>query len=132
MKRTFKLAIVLLCLAAMAAMSSCSKEQSYKETIIGKWQLVDCKLFNSDGSAVDMTQDIEDVFANIAWTFNSDGTVTVTSNYGAGTVSWLIEGDKITFSSGVEYTIEKLTSTKMILKGKSGEYNATLYFDKVK
>ena len=79
-----------------------------------------------------MTQDIEDVFANIAWTFNSDGTVTVTSNYGAGTVSWLIEGDKITFSSGVEYTIEKLTSTKMILKGKSGEYNATLYFDKVK
>ena len=132
MKKTFKLVIAFLCLVAM---SGCSNEQTYKERIIGKWQPVDYEYFYNDGSEGDIPQDELEAYLNsITWTFNIDGTIVITKNGNTATLSWLLEDDKIVFSTGHEYIIEKLTSKKMILKcyiGNDYARYARFSFDKV-
>lgn len=129
MKKTFKLVIAFLCLVAM---SGCSNEQTYKERIIGKWQPVDYEYFYNDGSEEDIPQDELEAYLNsFTWTFNTDETIVITMNGNTATLSWLLEDDKIVFSTGYEYIIEKLTSKKMILKCYRGSDYARFSFDKV-
>lgn len=95
---------MLLCVAAFASLSSCSKDN--EDLILGKWKCtVDNYTDNNNGFQ-------HQSFVGEIWEFKDGGVLVIDGNSTAYSVS----GETITISGGLmSGTIEELTSSKLVL-----------------
>lgn len=104
---------MLLCVAAFASLSSCSKDN--EDLIVGKWKCIHSYYSYGD------YEDVDDEVGFI-WEFKSDGTMTTNDphdiSYGAN-VQYTISGSTLTLGGMIGYTIDELTSTTLKLSGSS-------------
>lgn len=116
MKRLKYAVILLLGLSMATMMTSCSKEKSYQNRIVGKWQQTEDKysIYNSTGTLV-----CPPVITNYD---EEDGEIiefypdNVYDSDSGGMKHYKIEGDNITLWAGekYEYTIQELTNATMV------------------
>lgn len=102
MRKTLKLIAMLLCVAAVATLSSCSKEN--EDLIIGKWEVVKCtsNLSGEDNSVIGRI-----------WEFKTDGMLSADGE----NVSYSINGNNIILMGGlVSGTITTLTKSKLVME----------------
>ncbi len=102
MRKTLKLIAMLLCVAAVATLSSCSKEN--EDLIIGKWEIVKCtsNLSGEDNSMI-----------GIIWEFKTDGMMSANGQ----NVSYSIDGNNIILMGGwFSGTITTLTKSKLVME----------------
>ena len=117
MKRLKSAVILLLGLSMATMMTSCNKESSYQDKIIGKWQVTKIIWYTYDlsGTLVDESvfNDIDDVYE-----FFSNGSVYANVEDGEiYTVSYVITGNTLSFIFGMpfeEHTILELTNSTMV------------------
>lgn len=116
MKQTLKTMAILLCAVAMVMMTSCSKETSYQNRIVGKWQLTKItkhgEVFTGPQSASDdRWEPIE---------FKSNGTCIFgyrfvpKSNYDQTRAQYTIDDDEITVSPFFWWKILELTNSSLV------------------
>ena len=93
--------VMLLCVAAVATLSSCSKDN--EDLIIGKWEIVKFtdNLLGEDNSRI-----------GEIWEFKTDGMLSSDGN----NISYSINGNDIIFMGGLVYgTITTLTKSKLVM-----------------
>ncbi len=110
---------MLLCVAAMATFSSCTKNEEPEDLIVGKWR---CTYSSDDSSNIGMI-----------WEFKSNGKMTTSDRsdvmYGKEN-DYKVEGSTLSFLGGlITYTIDKLTSSQLELTYVGG-YSFKLKFSK--
>lgn len=110
---------MLLCVAAMATFSFCTKNDEPENLIVGKWR---CTYSSEDSSDVGMI-----------WEFKSNGKMTTNDRndlmYGKEN-DYKVEGNTLSFLGGfMTFTIDKLTSSQLELTSVGG-YSYTLKFSK--
>ena len=106
MRKTLKLIAMLLCVAAVATLSSCSKDNEV--LIIGKWEIVKCtdNLLGEDNSIIGKI-----------WEFKTGGILS-SDGYNA---SYSINGNNIAIWGGLfSGTITTLTKQNLVLDLVSG------------
>lgn len=117
MKKTLKLMVMLLCVAAFATLSSCSKDN--EDLIVGKWKIV----YNSSNNTG----------TGYVWEFKSNGKMTTDDPreliYGTE-VEYTVNDDILTLAGMMSFSIDKLTNSELELTSKSmGNYH--LKFNKI-
>ena len=130
MKKTVKVVTLLLCAITMVTvLDSCSKENSYKKRIIGKWQYTREYAFGHgdlEGESYDNTYTSED---GPILVFNEDGILILQNADGTEVMSttYTISENAIVFL-WCKYQIIELTNTIMILQSEtsSSEYTIEL------
>ena len=140
MKQTLKTMAILLCAVAMVMMTSCSKETSYQNRIVGKWKLtkmtslLDGQIYTGPGSASDSRwEPIE---------FKSNGTCIFghrfvpKSNYEQLRAQYTIDDDEITATPYFWWKILELTNSRLVCQecygdGDPGYGNFKYEFTKV-
>lgn len=124
MKRTLKLMAMLLCVFALAGLSSCSKNnedritKDNKDLIVGTWKLV---------KMIDENRHEDTFMSGLTYTFYSNGTCECFGLSG----SWSIDGDRLIFEEDDRYIIEKLTSSEMIWR-KEPPAQRKYYLEKIR
>ena len=118
MKQTLKTMALLLCAVAMVMMTSCSKETSYQNRIVGKWKLTkmttlwDGQVYTGPSSASD------DLWEPIE--FKSNGTCIFShlfvpkSNYEQIRAQYTIDDDEITATPYFWWKILELTNSSLV------------------
>lgn len=121
MKQTLKTMAILLCAVAMVMMTSCSKETSYQNRIVGKWKLTkmttlwDGQVYTGPDSAFD------DLWEPIE--FKSNGLCIINydfipkSNYDQVGGQYRIENDEISIFVGAgrfSWKILELTNSSFV------------------
>ena len=118
MKQTLKTMAILLCAVAMVMMTSCSKETSYQNRIVGKWKLtkmtslLDGQVYTGPGYASD------DKWEPIE--FKPNGTCIFShlfvpkSNYEQIRAQYTIDDDEITATPYFWWKILELTNSSLV------------------
>lgn len=119
MKKIAKVFAMIVCIASLGLMISCSKDNA--ELIIGKWKWVSV---TNDGTTIQMPED------NITtWEFTESGNVIMTMNGEAATGDYTVDGDKLSISgSYVGNTvckILKLTKKELSVESEGMTINMT-------
>lgn len=128
MKKTMKVMAMLLCVVSMAMMSACSKEESNQRKIVGTWETV--RVYGTYSNGEYDEEQLES--GESVWTFNSDGSVTLSENGGesvsTGNYS-IIDNDKLLITQilSIQFEIRELTNSKMVLR--SSAFGADRYFE---
>ena len=121
--------MLLLGLSMATIMTSCSKESSYKDRIVGEWQMISCTYYEYDSSGTLIDEEEYDDIPNESaeWKFDfREGWVKLSSNWLIKSnteilfMPYLIEGSDlyIDILDGLDnvYTIQELTNSKMVWK----------------
>lgn len=103
MKKTLKMMAMLLCVATVATLSSCSKDS--EDLIIGKWEVVKCTKIEN-GNVTEASSD----FGNI-WEFKTGGVL----SYDGNNTTYSISGNDIVIMGVLNGTISTLTQSKLVL-----------------
>ena len=104
MKKTLKLMAMLLCVAAVATLSSCSKDN--EDLIIGKWEVVKCTK-TENGNVEELNSQIGKI-----WEFKTGGVLSCDGN----NTTYSISGNDIILMGGLfSGTITTLTKSKLVL-----------------
>ena len=141
MKRLTNAVILLLGLSMVTMMTSCNKENdvsSYKEKIVGEWQMTKESNFEYDPTGAIVHEyeyyiPFEDELAGI-WAFTSEGTVRIPiikkSNTDYVIMSYLIEESTLYIGPGIytdddAFTIRELTNSTMVLEQEDSYSNGS-------
>ena len=108
MRKTLKLMAMLLCMATVATLSSCSKD--YEDLIVGTWQWTQD---SSDGVNWEVAY-----FAGVTVTFYADGTYVILGDI----CHYSVNGSIITFDDDAA-EIVSLTKEELIIKNNPSSYN---------
>ena len=120
MKQTIKTMALLLCAVAMVMMTSCSKETSYQNRIVGKWQLTkmttlwDGQVYTGPDSAFDDRWEPIEFKSNGMCTFGVSFLPKSNSEMGG---QYSIENDEITILAGYSkfsWKILELTNSSLV------------------
>ena len=104
MKKALKMMAMLLCMAAVATLSSCSKDN--EDLIIGKWEVVKYTEIEN-GIATERDNHIGDI-----WEFKTGGIM----SSGGDNITYSVSGNSIVFMGGLmSATIATLTKSKLVL-----------------
>lgn len=134
MKRLKYAVILLLGLSMATIMTSCSKESSYKDRIVGEWQMISDTYYAYDSSGTLIIEDadydgIPNESAKWKFDFLSEGMVKLSSYWLKSNteilfVPYLIEGSDlyIDINDPIVYTIQELTNSKMVWKEELSSY----------
>lgn len=102
---------MLLCVAAVATFSSCSKDN--EDLIVGKWEVV-IDNFNANGNDA-YSSDHSSRIGEI-WEFKTGGVFSIEGSNGSGSTSYSVSGNNIVIMGGImSGTITTLTKSKMVL-----------------
>ncbi len=125
MKRLKYAVILLLGLSMATMMTSCNKESSYKDKIVGVWQTTKETIYTYDLSGSLINESSYDDYSedeNYRWEFFSEGLVKTSGEIWHKTnskdyfISYVIDGNRLIFSligDTEEYTILELTNSTM-------------------
>lgn len=130
MKRLKYAVILLLGLSMATMMTSCNKESSYQDRIVGKWQLLKKSAYNYDLSGTLINEWVNDYpYGNETWEFFSEGMVRMPSEYWQKSnddyfvCDYLIEGTTLSLRAWGEqiyeqdvFTIQEMSNSTMVWK----------------
>lgn len=126
-----RLKLLLLTLVALATFNGCTKESA--DLIVGTW-IMDCQkstmsesLESPDESWTDHYTLAQNGIAAASFTFNADGTGSMTTSYlGEGTftdpITYTIDDNRLVLSPDESYRITKLDKKQLVLDD-NGEIN---------
>lgn len=106
---------MLLCVAAVATLSSCSRDN--EDLIIGKWEIV-----KVTGTIIENGRVIEDQYDVVGdiWEFKTDGTMVFVDHHNENKIetwTYVVSGNTILLAGGLRsLTITTLNKTKMVLE----------------
>jgi len=139
MKRLKYAVILLLGLSMATMMTSCNKESSYQDQIVGEWRWTKRVNYNYDTTGALVYEDVYDFLENdeeYEWKFYSDGKVVMPSWYwqksdGECVVDYVIEGSTLLLGGHLAaeqdtYTIQELTNSTLVLER---EYSVNGYWN---
>lgn len=141
MKKTLKVIAILLFAVTMVTVSSCSKERTYQNRIVGKWECIHRATGYIDPTHIDPSQyHNEDCAVGSIWDFTQDGLLKVseianTPSNSTEALPYVIAGEYLSFGGIVTYYIQELTNSSLIIWScieYEGDYYNYYEFQKVR
>lgn len=128
--KSLKYAVILLLgLSMVSMMSSCKKESSYQDKIVGEWLMTKETYYNYDLTGALVYEDVDDYpYGEDTWKFLSNGKVKTPSWYWQKSntddfvCDYIIEGNTLSLVAWNEideqdvFTIQELTNSTMVWK----------------